>query len=71
MAFKYQLINGEILPKDAARIPLNDLGMLRSYSIFDFFRILGGKPLFIEDHLDRLLRSSEAMYLALPWDKAA
>lgn len=71
MVFKYQLINGEILEKDAARIPLNDLGMLRSYSIFDFFRILGGKPLFIEDHLDRLLRSSKAMDLALRWDKPA
>ncbi|MDX1478916.1 MAG: aminotransferase class IV [Saprospiraceae bacterium] len=69
MSFNYQLINGEIFPRDDARIPLNDLGLLRSYSIFDFFRVLEGKPLFIEDHIDRLWYSAEVMDLALPWDK--
>ncbi|MDX1409665.1 MAG: aminotransferase class IV [Saprospiraceae bacterium] len=70
MTFNYQLINGEIYPRNEAKIPLNDLGMLRSYSIFDFFRVLDGKPVFIEDHIDRLWHSADVMDLALPWSKA-
>ena len=68
MAFDYQLINGDIFSKDKALIPLNDLGMLRSYSIFDFFRVIEGKPVFVEDHWDRLMHSADVMDLKLPWE---
>lgn len=65
----YQIINGKLLPKEEALIPLNDLGLLRSYSIFDFFRVLGGVPVFIEDHLERLMGSVARMELDLHWSK--
>lgn len=57
MPFTHQSINGKILPKEQALIPLTDLGMLRAYAIFDFFRVLQGTPVFLEDHLDRLQKS--------------
>lgn len=58
-----------MLLKEEALIPLNDLGLLRSYSIFDFFRVLSGVPVFLEDHLDRLLGSVDKMELDLRWSK--
>ncbi len=66
---KYQIINGNLLPKEEALIPLNDLGLLRSYSIFDFFRVISGVPVFIEDHLNRLIVSADKMKLDLQWSK--
>jgi len=71
MAYTYQSINGMILPREKALIPLTDIGMLRAYAIFDFFRVLDGVPIFIEDHLDRLLRSASTMEMSLPWDRSA
>jgi branched-chain amino acid aminotransferase len=64
---KYQLINGRLLPKEKALIPLNDLGLLRSYSVFDFFRVLSGVAIFVDDHIDRLLRSASKMQIDLQW----
>lgn len=69
MAFAYQLINGSVLERSEARIPLNDLGLLRSYSIFEFFRVHSGIPIFIEDHLERFVQSAAVMNLDMPWSK--
>ncbi len=71
MPFTHQSINGQLLPKEQALIPLTDLGMLRAYAIFDFFRVLNGVPVFLEDHLDRLTRSANTMDLPLPFDRVA
>lgn len=63
---KYYNINGEIVAKDKAFIHVSDLALHRGYSIFDYFRVLNGKPLFIEDYLDRFERSAEQMSLTIP-----
>jgi branched-subunit amino acid aminotransferase/4-amino-4-deoxychorismate lyase len=69
MSFTHQIINGKILPKEQALIPLTDLGLLRAYAVFDYFRILDRVPVFIEDHLDRMFRSARTMELAMRWDR--
>ncbi len=63
----YQLINGKILKAEDALIPLNDLGLLRGYSVFDYFRVLKGVPVFIEDHVARLLTSARKLNLEPRW----
>jgi branched-subunit amino acid aminotransferase/4-amino-4-deoxychorismate lyase len=70
MQFTHQSINGQVLPNAQALVPLNDVGMLRAYAVFDYFRVLGGVPVFLEDHLDRLFRSAELMHLELSWDRS-
>jgi branched-chain amino acid aminotransferase len=50
-------------------MPLNDLGLQRGYGIFDFLRVKGRTPLFIEDHLDRFCRSAETMRLPVPEER--
>lgn len=69
MEIKYYNVNGEIVPIESAMINVSDLGFLRGYSVFDFFRIYKGQPVFIEDHLARLQRSSEKLGLTLPYSK--
>ena len=67
---KYYNVNGVIVPTEEAVINVKDLGFLRGYSVFDFFRIYKGKPVFIEDHMDRLEYSSGKLGLPLPYSRA-
>lgn len=57
MLYPYLYINGDILPRDQALIPVYDLGLLRGLGIFDFFRVLEGIPIFAEDHIARIENS--------------
>ncbi|MFO8085434.1 MAG: aminotransferase class IV [Desulfobacterales bacterium] len=59
-------IDGEFLPEENARIPVNDMAILRGYGIFDFFRTYGGKPFHLKDHLERLEHSAKSIALELP-----
>jgi len=38
----------------------------RGYGIFDFFRLIGNKPLHLDDHLDRFYFSAEQLRLDIP-----
>jgi len=42
-------------------VSIFDVGFLRGYGIFDFFRIMNGRPVFMDDHLDRFLSSAQKM----------
>lgn len=66
---KYYNVNGEIVPIEKAVINVRDLGFLRGYSVFDFFRIYKGQPVFIEDHLARLEKSANKLGLEVPYSK--
>ena len=57
MLYPYIFINGEILHRDKALIPVYDLGLLRGMGIFDYFRVWDGVPVFAEDHIIRLQHS--------------
>ena len=62
----YYSVNGEIVPVAEARLGVNDLGLLRGYGVFDYFRVVRGTPLFIDDYLARFERSVNVMNLDLP-----
>jgi branched-chain amino acid aminotransferase len=63
-------VDGEFVPASRAVLPIHDLGILRGYGIFDFMRTYGGRPIFILDHVRRLVRSAAQIGLALPWSQA-
>jgi D-alanine transaminase/branched-chain amino acid aminotransferase len=48
---------------------LNDLLIQRGYGIFDYLRVVDNKPLFVEDHLDRLYQSAAIMHMEVPQSK--
>lgn len=64
-------INGAWKPAHEAHVSVKDIGFLRGYGIFDFFRIMDGKPIFLADHLARFERSAAKMGLNLPYSTEA
>ena len=66
---EYQIINGQILHQEDAMIPITDIGMLRGYGVFDYFRIREGKPVFLADHIERLFHSMELMDMELDFER--
>ena len=66
---KYCHLNGYLTEQDQASIGLTDLGILRAYGIFDYFRFEERIPMFVEHHLDRFEHSSRKMLLQMPFSK--
>jgi len=56
-------VNDSLIPSDEANLNVSDLAIQRGYGIFDFFKTIDGKPVSLEDHLDRLYRSAVLMRL--------
>lgn len=67
----YCTVNGNLFDSAKATIGISDLALQRGYGIFDYFKILNGKPIFLEDHLDRFYRSAANMRLAVGYSKEA
>ncbi|SKB43554.1 aminotransferase class IV [Daejeonella lutea] len=59
----YVLLNNSIIAEEEATLKISDLAIQRGYGIFDFLKTVGGKPIFLEDHLDRFYSSAEQMRL--------
>ncbi len=57
----YVLVNDSIISQEEATLNITDLSIQRGYGIFDFLKTVGGKPVFLEDHLDRFYSSAEQM----------
>jgi len=53
--------NGQYLKKNEISISPDDVGFLRGYGVFDFFRVEEGIPIFLDDHLDRLVASAQGI----------
>ena len=63
---KMYSVNGELVPVSEAHLHVSDLGLLRGYAVFDYFRVVRSQPLFINDYLARFKRSVELLHLDLP-----
>jgi branched-chain amino acid aminotransferase len=60
-------LNGKYLAFDQACLPLNDLGIVRGYGVFDFMRTYNGVPFKLREHVQRLQNSARLIGLSLPW----
>ena len=63
-------INGQFVAQEVAQIGIHDLGLLRGYGIFDYFRFRDEIPVFIEDHLDRFYQSADRTKLEVPMERS-
>lgn len=61
--------NGSWKKASEVHVSVKDVGFLRGYGIFDFFRIMDGNPVFLSDHLDRFMRSADLMGLKYSYSK--
>lgn len=62
--------DGKFIPTESATIHPSDLGLIRGYGIFDFFRTANYQPLFLDHYLDRFITSAEKTYLPLDYSRA-
>lgn len=56
-------LNDQFLENKDASLNVMDLSIQRGYAAFDYLRTVNGKPLFLDDHLDRFFKSAAAMHL--------
>lgn len=57
--------NNHFLKDDKALLHVSDLSVQRGYAVFDFFRVVKGSPLYMQDHFDRFFASAGAMHLTV------
>ncbi|WP_439556378.1 aminotransferase class IV [Dyadobacter sp.] len=62
----HQYFNCDILPINEAVFQTNDLGLLRGYGLFDYFRTYNGVPFRWDDYWQRFENSARLLKLALP-----
>ena len=65
MADRYVFVNGSFLPEEQASLLVSDLAIQRGYGIFDFFKTVKGKSVFLDDHLERFYNSIAKMHLQI------
>ena len=52
-------LNGEIVPRDQAKVSSRDAGFLLGDAVFDTTRTFGGRIFKLDEHLDRLYNSPD------------
>ena len=62
-------INGRWVHPDEASISINDIGLLRAYSVFESLRTYDRRPFHLDEHLNRLYHSAELIELDIPWPR--
>lgn len=65
----YIYMNGEVVRKEEARISPFDHGFLYGMGLFETFRVYNGHPFLLDDHLERLNRSLEAINIAARFNR--
>ncbi|MDQ1727357.1 MAG: branched-chain amino acid aminotransferase [Frankiaceae bacterium] len=61
-------VNGDLLDSGAPAVRADDRGLLVGDGVFETMKVLGGTPFALTRHLDRLRRSADGMFLAVPSD---
>jgi branched-chain amino acid aminotransferase len=62
-------IDGVLRSPDQATVSAYDRGFLYGDAVFEVFRTYGGKPFAIDEHLARLRRSAERVFIPMPVDE--
>lgn len=62
-------VNGRWVHPDEASISINDVGLLRAYSVFESLRTYDRRPFHLDEHLNRLYHSAELIELDIPWSR--
>src|SRR5689334_25438203 len=60
-------VGGRWVHPHEATISLNDVAVLRGYSVFESLRTYNRRPFHLDEHLERLYRSAAIIELAVPY----
>jgi branched-chain amino acid aminotransferase len=62
-------IEGRWVHPGDATISINDIAVLRGYSVFESLRTYNRHPFHLDEHLTRLYRSAELIEMMIPWSR--
>src|SRR5712692_895936 len=60
-------IEGRWVHPGDATISINDIAVLRGYSVFESLRTYNRRPFHLDEHLLRLYRSAVLIEMTIPW----
>ena len=63
-------LNGQLVPKDQAKVSVFDHGLLYGDGVFEGIRLYGGNMFRLDQHLERFEYSAKAIMLQLPLNRA-
>jgi branched-chain amino acid aminotransferase len=61
--------NGQFLPKEEIQFSVDDVGLLRGYSVFEYFKAYNGIPVFMKEHLNRFENSAALFGIKIPFSR--
>ncbi|MCA1809873.1 MAG: aminotransferase class IV, partial [Lentisphaerae bacterium] len=64
-------INGRLVPEKSARVSVFDHGLLYGDGVFEGIRSYNRRVFMLEEHIDRLYRSAQAIALKIPTSRSA
>ena len=70
MNSNFVFINDAFFQAGQSAILVKDLSVQRGYGIFDFFKTVNNRPIFLDDHLDRFYYSAAHMHLQVSQSRA-
>lgn len=62
-------VGGQWVHPHEAVISINDVAVLRGYSVFEALRTYNRRPFHLDKHLTRLYHSAELIELGIPWSR--
>ena len=65
MIFEFAVLNGQLLPVEQAKIPVNNKALFASYGVYETIKVVQGQPFYGDEHLARLLASAALLELDL------
>lgn len=63
-------LNGQFLKAEEAKISIFDHALLYGDGVFDTIAAIGGKIIWLEEHIDRLLAGCESLQIRSLWSRA-
>jgi branched-chain amino acid aminotransferase len=63
-------INGSLFPRDQAKVSVFDSGFVLGDGVWEGLRVVGGRALFLAQHLDRLYEGARAILLDIGMSRA-
>jgi D-alanine transaminase/branched-chain amino acid aminotransferase len=66
---KWVFCDDQFVSSEKAKLHYSDLAIQRGYGVFDFFKIVNGYPVFLEDHLNRFFHSANNLRLSIKFTK--
>jgi branched-chain amino acid aminotransferase len=64
-------LNGKLVPEKAATVSVFDHGLLYGDGVFEGIRAYNGRVFMLDEHIDRLYRSAQAIALKIPMTRKA